>query len=43
MDDWEAFYTMALDYLEALNIDTDESDNTKTSLKQLKMIFEGED
>ena len=30
MDNWKAFYTRALDYLEALNIDTSEPNDTKT-------------
>ena len=34
---------MALDYLEALDIDTDEADDHHTGWKQLKMMFEGED
>ena len=43
MDDWKAFHTRVLDYHEALNIDTNEPENTKTGWKQLKMMFEGED
>ena len=43
MEDWKAFYTRALNYLEALNIGTDEPDETKTGWKQFKMMFEGED
>ena len=42
-DDWKAFCTRALDYLEALNINTYEPDNTMTGWKQLRMMFEGED
>ena len=42
-EDWKAFYTKALDYLEALNINTDEPDETKTGWKQLKIMFEGKD
>ena len=39
MEDWKAFYTRALNYLEALNINTDELNETKTGWKQLKMMF----
>ena len=42
-EDWKTFYTRALDYLEALNIDTDEPDDNKTSWKQLKMMLDGKD
>ena len=42
-EDWKDFFTRALDYLEALNIDTDEADNWHTGWKQLKMMFQGED
>ena len=37
------FYTRAIDYLEALNIYTEEDDDHETRRKQLKMMFEGED
>ena len=40
---WKVFYIRALDYLKALNIDTDEADESRTSWKQLKMMFEMED
>ena len=43
MDNWKAFYTRALDYLEALNIDTHEPNVSKIGLKQWKMMFEGKD
>ena len=42
-EDWKVFYTRDLDYLEALNINTDEADNWCTCWKQLKMMFQGED
>ena len=38
-----AFYIHAVDFLKALDIDTESDDNTKKSLKQLHMMFEGED
>ena len=41
-EDWKFVFTMLLDYLEALNINTDEADNQCTGWKQLKMMFEGE-
>ena len=37
------FYTRAIDFLEALNINTKQADPTKAGWKQLKMMFEGED
>ena len=43
LEDWKVFYTRVLDYLEALNINTDEADNWHTGWKQQKMIFEGKD
>ena len=42
-EDWKVFYTRALDYLEAFNIDTNEADDWHTGWKKLKMMFEGED
>ena len=37
------FYNRALNFLEALNIDTEEADDCHTGWKQLSMMFEGED
>ena len=42
-EDWRAFYTRAINYLEALNIDAKETNDHETSWKQLKMMFEGKD
>ena len=42
MEDWKVFYTRAINYLEALNIDAEKADNQKSGWKQLKMMFEGE-
>ena len=39
-EDWKVFYTRALDYLEALDINTDE---WCICWKQLNMMFEGKD
>ena len=33
MEDWKALYTRGLNYMKALNIDTDECDETKTGWK----------
>ena len=41
--EWQAFYTRALDFLEALDIDPDEEDQGKCAWHQIKMMFEGED
>ena len=43
LEDWKIFYTRALDYLEALNIDNAEADDQGTDWKQLKMMFKGKD
>ena len=37
------FYTRVTDFLEALNIDTEEADDCCTGSKQPHMMFEGED
>ena len=42
-EDWQVFYTWAIDYLKALNINTEEADGDCTGWKQLHMMFEGED
>ena len=43
MAEWQAFYTRALDFLEALNIDPEAEDQNKCGWHQIKMMFEGED
>ena len=42
-EEWKVFYTRAIEYLEALYINTEEADDQKTGWKQLKMMFESED
>ena len=42
-EDWSAFYTRALDYLDALDIELDKADESHKGWKQLKPIFNGED
>ena len=42
-EDWSIFYTRVLDYLDALNIELDEADETHKGWKQLKLMFEGKD
>ena len=41
--DWKAFYNRALDYLDALDIETDGADNCCKGWKQLKLMFEVDD
>ena len=41
--DWKAFYTRALDYLDALDNETDEADVSHKGWKQLKLMFEDDD
>ena len=41
--DRKAFYTRALDYLDALDIETDEADDCHKGWKQLKFMFKGDD
>ena len=41
--EWQAFYTRALDFLEALDIDPEKADENKCGWRQIKMMFEGED
>ena len=43
LEDWKVFYTRVLDYLEALDINTDEADDWYMGWHPLKMMFEGED
>ena len=40
---WKEFYIRALDYLETLDIDPEEADQTKKGWRQIKMMFTGED
>ena len=42
-EDWSAFYTRALDYLDTLDIELDTADESHKGWKQLKLMFEGED
>ena len=42
-EDWKTFYTRALDFLEALDIDPDEEDQNKHGWHQIEMKFKGED
>ena len=41
--EWQAFYTRALDFLEALDIDPEAAEQNKCGWRQIKMMFEGED
>ena len=40
--EWKQFYIRVIDYLEALDIDPDQEDETKRGRQQIKMIFQGE-
>ena len=42
-EDWSVFYTRALDYLDALDIELETDDQSCKGWKQLKLMFEGED
>ena len=42
-EDWSVFYTRALDYLDALDIELETADQSCKGWKQLKLMFEGED
>ena len=42
-EDWRAFYTRALDYLDTLDIEPEVADESHKGWKQLKLMFEGED
>ena len=42
-EDWSVFYTRALDYLDALDIELKTDDQSHKGWKQLKLMFEGED
>ena len=41
--EYEKFYTGAIDFWEALDIDLDKEDETKWGWYQIKMMFQGED
>ena len=42
-EDWRTFYIRALDYLDALDIESDQADDNGKGWKQLKLMFEGKD
>ena len=42
-EDWSVFYTRALYYLDALDIELDQADESHKGWKQLKLMFKGED
>ena len=42
-DDWSVFYTRALNYLDALDIELETADQSCKGWKQLKLMFEGDD
>ena len=42
-EDWSISYTRILDYLDVLDIELDEADESSKGWKQLKLMFEGED
>ena len=42
-EEWKVFYTRAINFLEAFDINTEKEDSTQKGWKQLKMIFEGKD
>ena len=42
-EDWSTFYTRALDYLDALDIELEAADESCKGWKQLKLMLEGED
>ena len=41
--EWKQFYIWAVDYLEVLDIDPDQEDETKRGWRQIKMMFQGDD
>ena len=41
--EWQTFYTRALDFQEALDIDPEAADQNICRWRQRKMMFEGED
>ena len=42
-EDWRTFYTRVLDYLDSLDIDTDQADDCHKGWKQLKLMFKSND
>ena len=40
--EWKAFHTRVLDFLETLDIDPEKEDQTKDGWRQIKMMFQGE-
>ena len=42
-EDWSVFYTRALDYVDTLDIELDEADESCKGWKQVKLMFKGED
>ena len=38
-EDWRTFYTRALDYLDALEIEPDQADVNHKGLKQMKLVL----
>ena len=40
---WREFYTRVIDYLETIDIDSEQEDQYKRGWKQIKMMFTGED
>ena len=42
-EDWRTFYTRAFNYLDALDIKPDQTDDNSKDWKQLKLMFESED
>ena len=41
--EWQVFFTRAVDFLEALDIDPEAADQNKCGWRQIKMMFKGED
>ena len=42
-EDWSAFYTRTLDYLDTLDIEPEVANESHKGWKQLKLMFEGKD
>ena len=42
-EDWGVLYTRVVDYVDALDIELDEADESCKGWKQLKLMFKGED
>ena len=41
--EWRQFYIRVIDYVEVLDIEPDQEDETKRGWRQIKMMFQGED